>query len=124
MRAAYHSADVILNGSASEGLSNVLIEARAAGRPLLASDIPGNRWPVLGDRGDLPMGVLFDSLDADDFVRKAILLVDDAMLRRKLGEAGAAYARRMPGPCDEARALIAVYQAAMGSSFAAVTSGQ
>jgi glycosyltransferase involved in cell wall biosynthesis len=123
MRAAYHSVDVIFNGSASEGLSNVLIEARAAGKPLLASDIPGNRWPVLGDRGDLPMGLLFDPLDADDFVRQTILLVDNAMLRRKLGEAGAVYASRMPGPGDEARALVGVYEAAMGGSFAAVTSG-
>ena len=114
MRAAYDSVDVILNGSASEGLSNVLIEGRAAGKPLLASDIPGNRWPVLGDPGDAPMGVLFDPSDPDDFVRKAVLLVDDAMLRRKLGEAGAAYARRMPGPCDEARELMAVYEAAVG----------
>ncbi len=114
MRAAYDSVDVILNGSASEGLSNVLIEGRAAGKPLLASDIQGNRWPVLGDTGDAPMGVLFDPSDPDDFVRKAVLLVDDAMLRRTLGEAGAAYARRMPGPCDEARGLIAVYEAAVG----------
>jgi glycosyltransferase involved in cell wall biosynthesis len=106
---------VILNGSASEGLSNVLIEGRAAGKPLLASDIPGNRWPVLGDPGYPPMGILFDPSDPDDLVRKAVRLVDDEMLRRELGEAGAAYARRMPGPCDEARGLIAVYEAAMGS---------
>jgi len=123
MRTAYRSADVILNGSASEGLSNVLIEARAAGKPLLASDIPGNRWPVLGDAGDSPMGVLFDPSDPDDFVRKAILFVDDAILRRKLGDAGAAYAWRMPGPCDEARALIAVYQEAMGVSAEARVQG-
>jgi glycosyltransferase involved in cell wall biosynthesis len=123
MRAAYDSVDVILNGSASEGLSNVLIEGRAAGKPLLASDIQGNRWPVLGDTGDAPMGVLFDPSDPDDFVRKAVLLVDDAILRRTLGEAGAAYARRMPGPCDEAKGLIAVYEAAVGSrSFAAAKS--
>jgi hypothetical protein len=68
------------------------------------------------------MGVLFDPLDADDFVRQAIRLVDDAMLRRKLGEAGAAYSQRMPGPGDEARALVAVYEAAMGGSFAAAKS--
>jgi glycosyltransferase involved in cell wall biosynthesis len=110
MRSAYCSVDVILNGSASEGLSNVLIEGRAAGRPLLASDIPGNRWPVLGDAGDPLMGLLFEPGERDDFVRKALMLIDDAELRRKLGEAGAAYASRMPGPCDEARALIAVYE--------------
>jgi glycosyltransferase involved in cell wall biosynthesis len=121
MRAAYRSVDVILNGSASEGLSNVLIEARAAGRPLLASDIPGNRWPVLGDPGDSPMGLLFGPSDRADFIEKALRLIDDATLRRELGEAGAAYARRMRGPCDEARALVKVYEAAMGRrSFAEV----
>lgn len=115
MRAAYGSVDVILNGSASEGLSNVLIEGRAAGKPLLASDIPGNRWPVLGDTGDPPMGILFDPSDPGDFVRKALMLIDDAELRRKLGEAGASYASRMPGPCDEARGLITVYESALNA---------
>lgn len=110
MRSAYRSADVIVNGSLSEGLSNVLIEGKAAGKPLLASNIPGNRWPVLGDPGDAAMGLLFEPLGTDDFVRKALMLIDDAELRRGLGEAGASYASRMPGPCDEARALVAVYE--------------
>ena len=114
MRSAYASADVVLNGSFSEGLSNVLIEGKAAGKPLLASDIPGNRWPVLGDQDSQPMGLLFDPTHPSDFTDKAIRLIDDAGLRRRLGEAGAAYARCMPGPCDEARALVAVYEKAMG----------
>jgi glycosyltransferase involved in cell wall biosynthesis len=122
MHAAYGSVDVILNGSASEGLSNVLIEGRAAGKPLLAPDIPGNRWPVLGDPGDAPMGLLFGPSDRADLVEKAHRLIDDATLRRELGEAGAAYSQRMPGPCEEARALVAVYEAATGGSFAAAKS--
>ena len=81
--------------------------------PLLASDIPGNRWPVLGDSGDPAMGVLFDPRDPGDFVKKALLLIDNAKFRQKLGEAGTAYACRMPGPCDEARALVGIYEAAM-----------
>ena len=113
MRAAYSSVDVILNGSASEGLSNVLIEGRAAGKPLLVSDIPGNRWPVLGDSGDSPMGLLFGPSDRADFIEKALRLIDDASLRRELGAAGAAYSQRMPGPCDEATGLVRVYEAAM-----------
>jgi len=113
MRSAYASSDIVLNASFSEGLSNVLLEGKAAGRPLLAADIPGNRWPVLGDPCDAPMGILFDPKDPDDFVRKALLLIDDADLRRKLGANGAAYASRMPGPGDEARALITVYETAL-----------
>jgi glycosyltransferase involved in cell wall biosynthesis len=66
------------------------------------------------------MGLLFGTSDRADFIEKALRLIDDATLRRGLGEAGTAYARRMRGPCDEARALFAVYQAAMGGSFAAV----
>jgi glycosyltransferase involved in cell wall biosynthesis len=124
MHSAYNSADIVVNGSFSEGLSNVLIEAKAAGKPLLATDVPGNRWPVLGDPGDAPMGILFDPKDPDDFVKKALVFIDDVSFRRKLGEACAAYASRMPGPGDEARALIAVYEAAMGGGgLAAVTSG-
>ena len=115
MRAAYGSVDVILNASASEGLSNVLIEGRAAGKPLMASDIPGNCWPVLGNPGDSPMGLLFGLSDRADFVEKALRLIDDPTLRRKLGEAGAAYSKRMSGPCEEARDLVAVYEEAMGS---------
>lgn len=114
MKSAYGSADVVVNASLSEGLSNVLLEGKAAGKPLLASDIPGNRWPVLGDPGDEAMGLLFDPRDPGDFVRKALRLIDDAKLRQRLGGAGAAYASRMPGPCDEARALVGVYEAVMG----------
>jgi glycosyltransferase involved in cell wall biosynthesis len=113
MRSAYGSAEVVLNGSFSEGLSNVLLEGKAAGKPLLASDIPSNRWPILGGTGDPPMGLLFNPQDPDDFVRKALALIDDDALRQRLGQAAAAYASRMPGPCDEARALVAVYEAAM-----------
>jgi glycosyltransferase involved in cell wall biosynthesis len=116
MRSAYASADVVVNGSFSEGLSNVLLEGKAAGKPLLASDIPGNRWPVLGNPGDLPMGLLFSLAHRSDFVEKAIRLADDSALRSRLGEAGASYARRMPTPCDEARALVNAYKIAMESS--------
>jgi glycosyltransferase involved in cell wall biosynthesis len=61
------------------------------------------------------MGLLFGPSDRADFVEKALRLIDDATLRRELGEAGAAYSQRMPGPGNEARALVAVYEAAMGS---------
>ncbi|HNU86315.1 MAG TPA: hypothetical protein PLQ15_12545, partial [Syntrophales bacterium] len=59
-------------------------------------------------------GLLFEHSRTDDFVGKALKLIDDEGLRRRLGEAGAAYASLMPGPCDEARALITVYRDAMG----------
>ena len=113
MRSAYHGADVVLNGSFSEGLSNVLLEARAAGKPILASDIPANRWPVLGGEGSSPAGILFDPHSPEDFLRKALRLVEDGELRRKLGRGGIAQANRSPDPDEEARGLIRVYKKAL-----------
>lgn len=39
---ALRQADVIVNNSFSEGLSNALVEAATLGRPIVARDIPGN----------------------------------------------------------------------------------
>ncbi len=113
MRAAYQAADVVLNNSFAEGLSNALLEAAAAGRPVLASRIPGNRWPVLGNNGDPPSGCLFDPRDPDDFVRQALRLIDDPALRKTLGEAGRERAARWPGPEAEAAGLIRAYRLAL-----------
>ena len=43
MGTLYTRADVVLNCSHSESMSNTLLEAMALGRPVLANDIPGNR---------------------------------------------------------------------------------
>jgi glycosyltransferase involved in cell wall biosynthesis len=110
MRSAYQGADVILNFSFSEGISNVLLEAKALGKPILASDIPGNRWPVLGDQKDLPAGLLFDLHSPEHFIQQALRLVDDKELREKLGQGGKNQAARLPGSEEEARGLIRVYE--------------
>jgi len=120
MHAAYRSADVVLNASFSEGLSNSLLEAIAAGRPILASDIAGNRWPVLGNPGHPPCGDLFDLQDPDDFMQKAIRLVDDEKRRRDFAEACLLRAEHLPRPEEEAAGLDRIYrrvldQAAGGS---------
>ncbi len=110
MRSAYEASDVVLNASSSEGLSNSLLEALASGRPVLASDIPGNWWPVLGDGGNAPTGLLFDPHDAEDFVFKAIRLIDDGNLRMNLGRASRLRGASLPSPEDEASGLIAAYE--------------
>ena len=43
MGAAYMDADVVLNTSLHEGMSPILLEAGALGRPVVASNVPGNR---------------------------------------------------------------------------------
>jgi L-malate glycosyltransferase len=110
---AYRAADIILNASSSEGLSNALLEATAAGRPVLASKIPGNRWAVLGNNGDHPMGLLYDGNDPLDFLKKALILIDEEDVRRRFEDAGIRRAASLPTPAEEAGRLIRVYEKAM-----------
>jgi glycosyltransferase involved in cell wall biosynthesis len=112
MRSAYETSDIVLNASFSEGLSNALLEAIAAGRPVLASDIPGNRWPVLGRDGDLAAGCLYRKNDPEDFLRQALRLVDDERLGQALAQACRARSAQWPTPQMEADGLIEIYRAA------------
>ena len=116
MRSAYEASDIVLNTSYSEGLSNCLLEAIAAGRPILASDIPGNRWPIMGEDGDLPAGCLYDLHNPEDFVGKAIRLIDDEDFRKSLGRAARSRKSRLSDVEDEADGLIAAYSAALAKS--------
>jgi glycosyltransferase involved in cell wall biosynthesis len=113
MRSAFESADVVINASFSEGLSNALLEAIAAGRPILASDIPGNRWPVMGERGASQCGLLFSLSDSNEFVRQALKLIDDGELRHQLSKAGRGMAATWPSPDDEAGGLLQAYKEAI-----------
>lgn len=114
MHAAYEGADVVLNHSSSEGLSNSLLEAMAAGRPVLASDIPGNRWLGEDKNGIRPCGYLFDPGDQKDFIQKVLRLADDPAFRVSLAENARLRAAAWPQPTDEAHALSGIYAAAIG----------
>lgn len=76
--------DVFMLGSDYEGQSNALMEAMLAGRPVVASDIPGNRDLVApGETGFLvPVG------DRAEFARRTNVLFNDRELSKKLGAAG------------------------------------
>jgi glycosyltransferase involved in cell wall biosynthesis len=115
MRSAYEAAEVVLNASFSEGLANAVLEGMAAGRPLLASDIPGNRGPVLGEKGDDPSGILFNPQDPEDFLKQALRLIDEEDLRNSLGQAGKKRAKGWPSPEEEADGLIRAYEFARQS---------
>jgi glycosyltransferase involved in cell wall biosynthesis len=109
MRSAYEGADVVLNASRVEGLSNALLEASAAGRAVLASCIPGNQGAVRGESSGPPGGLLYDPTDPRDFTAKALLLLDDPALRAEFGRGGLVRASALPSPEEEAAALAAVY---------------
>lgn len=65
MANAMRGADVILNNSQTEGISNTLLEAASLGMPILASNIPGNAAVVRHDIN----GLLYD--EEVEFVRFA-----------------------------------------------------
>jgi glycosyltransferase involved in cell wall biosynthesis len=113
MPSAYNASQVVLNFSFSEGLSNALLEAIASGRPVLATNIAGNRYPVLGTDGDQPAGILFDPKDPNDFTRSAVRLVDDVDFRRSFEQAIRTRNLSRPTPETEAAGLMAVYESAI-----------
>jgi glycosyltransferase involved in cell wall biosynthesis len=75
--------DAILSTSSYEGQSNSILEAMAAGVPVVASDIPGTRDLVVdGETGYLvPLG------DRTSFARYVNRLLDDRPLAESLGQA-------------------------------------
>jgi sugar transferase (PEP-CTERM/EpsH1 system associated) len=86
---ALQEMDIFVLPSTSEGMSNTLLEAMAAGVTVLASDVGGNGEIV--ENG--VSGLLFPSGDVDCATEKLRLLIADAQTRRRLARAGEARVR-------------------------------
>lgn len=82
--------DIFVLPSLSEGMSNTLLEALAAGLPVVASDVGGNREIVESERS----GLLFRSGDVAHAAAQLLRLAESAGLRRSLGQEGAARVRK------------------------------
>ena len=70
--------------SGYEGQSNAIMEAMAAGVPVVATDIPGNRDLVIPDI----TGFLIPLGSRAALARKTIEILDDSQLARRLGNGG------------------------------------
>jgi L-malate glycosyltransferase len=97
--------DVVLNCSISEGgMANSVLEALALGRPVLASDIEGNRSLI----EDGVTGFRFR--DEAEFERRAELLASDPALRARLGAAGRELVERRYPAAREIDGYLDVYR--------------
>ncbi|WP_318248647.1 GPMC system family 4 glycosyltransferase [Geomonas subterranea] len=101
----YRRVDVVLNTSLTEGgMANTVLEALAYAKPVLVSDIEGNRSIIK----DSVTGLVYH--DAADFCRKAGHLVTDAHLRDRLGKNGRCLVRDSCCPEKEAGSYLALYR--------------
>ena len=85
----YRAGDAFVFASRTETQGLVLLEAMALGVPVVSTAVMGTR-DVLRD-GE---GALIAAEDVEDFAAKLRRLLADPELRRRLGEAGRAYAAR------------------------------
>lgn len=95
--------DIFVHYSRWDGLPNAVLEAMALGLPVVASDIPANRDAVVPGETGLLAGSEMELLEA------CLKLVDDAALRRRLGEAGRARVRKEFSHAESLRRLSELY---------------
>jgi glycosyltransferase involved in cell wall biosynthesis len=86
----YRNSHALLHVSLTEGLPQVLLEAMAAGLPIVATDVGG----VSGALGGGTRGLLVPPGDADAAAAALDRLASDAHLRRWFALEGIAHARR------------------------------
>ena len=87
--AGMRQADLLLHASVSEGVPNAVIEAQAAGLPVVASDVGGTREGVEVGQSAL----LVPSRDPRALADAVAQVAADGALRRRMGEAGVAFVR-------------------------------
>ncbi len=102
----YAIADVLALPSHSEGSPNVLLEAMAAGLPVIATAVGGVPEIAINEENAL----LVAPGDSDSFARALNRVLTDTKLARTLGNAAAMHVSENFSPATYVRSLLSVYQ--------------
>lgn len=76
--------DIFALSSTTEGISLTLLEAMASGLPIVATDVGGNPEVVV----DGTTGFIVPPQNPEALAQKLSLLINDRLLRKRMGEAG------------------------------------
>lgn len=110
----YSAADAFVFPSLTEGLPNVVLEAMAAGLPVIASDIPAHRELV----GDPPRLVLVPGHDAASLADAVRRLRSRPTEAAALASRARAYATRFQDGARCAAVMASIYRAVRGGDAA------
>jgi glycosyltransferase involved in cell wall biosynthesis len=99
--------DIIAQPSISEGLSLAILEAIAAGKPVVACDIPGNREIITSGVN----GILVQPSDPPALAMAFRFLLDDSPYARKLGKTAQADCRKRFSQDRMVRQTLSLYDA-------------
>ena len=89
----YSAMDVVLLTSAIEGLPNVMIEAQAVGRPVVACDVGGTREALVEGR----TGVIVGPRSATSLAKAVITMLDQVEWRERVRTEGPEFVARRFG---------------------------
>jgi starch synthase (maltosyl-transferring) len=104
------AADALMFPSLTEGMPNAVLEALAAGLPVVASDIPSLR-ELANDGAPL---VLAKNDEPIAFAGALRSLADDPAGRSERGRLAAEWAEERPGPARTNRAVLSAYRRVLG----------
>ncbi len=104
-------ATVVVLPSYREGVPKALLEAAAAGRPVVTTDVPGCRDAIRAGE----TGILVPPRDADALARAIAGLLSDPARARAMGRAGRALAERAFSVEDVVARHLALYDEVLGS---------
>jgi glycosyltransferase involved in cell wall biosynthesis len=106
----YSALDVVTFPNQGVGLGRPVLEAATYGKPVVASGSTDGAGVLLPNR----TGLLLDDASPRGIATALRLLIGDAGLRRRLGEAAAEHARQRFDPAVNARAVEGVYDSLLG----------